>query len=183
MPDNDLPRVYYIMDLDIDTYEPVVDGEGNSYIVPSYHPVTGKYLQEPEALSFALMHGYLGRGFESKGRAYYNADKRLREGLWRAPEGNEALVEAFVGVENHDRWRHMPFNPGGRAVDGFQYPLYDAIFRDISPSLLEDFDFPIEELRNPRGPSLFGSELGEPDDKAEINFKGEEGLLIEELGV
>jgi hypothetical protein len=62
-------------------------------------------------------------------------------------------VESFVGEENKNQWRHLPFNPGGRAVDGFHYPLYDAILGDRTPMIIEEFDFPIKELKNPRGPT------------------------------
>jgi hypothetical protein len=116
---------YYTMRLDPDTYQPVESG-GRFYNMPGLDPVSGKPMKPERALDYALRRGYLGRGFNTENEAAFEADARTEKELWRPRSTIAGLVRALIpGERDEDLWRHMPFNPGGRAIDGFQYPGWD----------------------------------------------------------
>jgi hypothetical protein len=103
------------VNLDPDTYEAGgPHGSGRWYNLPSAHPISGEIMEVPKAIAFALERGYLGAGYDTieiaVGAAQYRADASV--------DPNPAIPP--------DVW-DVPFNPGGRAVDGFKYSNLDPV--------------------------------------------------------
>jgi hypothetical protein len=101
--------------LDPDTYEDIgPHGSGRWYNLPTAHPITGEIMEVPNAIAFALERGYLGAGYDTGeiavGAAQYRAN---------ASSVSDSPIPP-------DIW-DVPFNPGGRAVDGFKYSNLDGV--------------------------------------------------------
>jgi hypothetical protein len=87
--------------------------------------VTGADLTPEEAIDYALKRGMLGRGFDSVDEAVAAAE--IRSESFQEKPGFIAKVERLIDpLEGHAfSGYRVPFNPGGRAPDGFQYPKQD----------------------------------------------------------
>lgn len=110
MPREPIPEDSVSYQLHPDSYEPVETG-GRWFNMPGRHPVTGQVFNEDQAVDFALENGLLGIGYDS-------VDQAVQAAVTRAELGDENPL-----VANR---RELPFNPGGRALDGFLYPELDT---------------------------------------------------------
>lgn len=129
-------EVTITVQLDPETYLEVEPGQsGRWFNLPSIHPVSRRKMEQADAINFATVRGYLGLGFKTMDGAVDSAKGRSNrtndaEAENQGPVGRLASV-GFTGASLDTTAKFnsysFPYNPGGRAPDGFMYPLQDFL--------------------------------------------------------
>lgn len=122
-------EVTITVQLDPKTYLETNSG-GRWFNIPSIHPVTRIPMEQREAIAFATERGYLGLGFSNVKEATKAAGARSRR-MDDLPPEPAIRGDSFIGVSAESisdlAGYDWPFNPGGRAPNGFMYPLHDVL--------------------------------------------------------